>query len=152
MRRTGSGSSAFSEGWALYAEQVADEMGANGRDPLLKIGYLQSLLFRAARLVTDTGIHYKRWGRAQATRYMVDTFGNTSSRAQREVERYFTSPGQANSYKVGHTVWAKVRTEAKAKLGSRFDLKAYHDAVLLSGNMPLTVLERHVREWVASQG
>ena len=152
LRRTGYGSSAFSEGWALYAEQVADEIGANDKDPLLKIGYLQSLLFRAARLVTDTGIHYKRWGRAEATRYLVQTIGNTSSRAQREVERYFTSPGQANSYKIGHTVWAKVRTEAKAKLGSRFDLKAYHDAVLLSGNMPLTVLERHVREWVASQG
>ena len=152
LRRTGFGFSAFSEGWALYAEQLADEMGANDKDPLLKIGYLQSLLFRAARLVTDTGIHYKRWGRAQATRYMVDTFGNTPSRAQREVERYFASPGQANSYKVGHTVWAKVRADAKARLGAKFDLKAYHDAVLLSGAMPLTVLERHVAEWVATQG
>jgi uncharacterized protein (DUF885 family) len=101
--------------------------------------------------VTDTGIHYKRWGRAQATQYMVDTIGNTPARAQREVERYFSSPGQANSYKVGHTVWAKVREEAKKKLGARFDLKAYHDAVLLSGAMPLTVLERHVAEWVATQ-
>jgi uncharacterized protein (DUF885 family) len=150
LRRAGFGFSAFSEGWALYAEQLADEMGANDADPLLKIGYLQSLLFRAARLVTDTGIHYKRWGRAKATQYMVDTFGNTPSRAQREVERYFASPGQANSYKVGHTVWAKVRADAKAKLGPKFDLKAYHDAVLLSGAMPLTVLERHVGEWVAS--
>ena len=151
LRRAGFGFSAFSEGWALYAEQLADEMGFNARDPLLKIGYLQSLLFRAARLVTDTGIHYKRWGRAQATRYMVDTFGNTPSRAQREVERYFSSPGQANSYKVGHTVWAKVREDAKRKLGPKFDLKAYHDAVLLSGAMPLTVLESHVQAWVASQ-
>jgi uncharacterized protein (DUF885 family) len=151
LRRAGFGFSAFSEGWALYAEQLADEMGANDKDPLLKIGYLQSLLFRAARLVTDTGIHYKRWGRAQATQYMVDTFGNTSSRAQREVERYFSSPGQANSYKVGHTVWAKVRADAKKQLGPKFDLKAYHDAVLLSGAMPLTVLERHVGEWVAAQ-
>lgn len=151
LRRAGFGFSAFSEGWALYAEQLADEIGFNRSDPLLEAGYLQSLLFRAARLVTDTGIHYKRWGRAQATRYMVDTFGNTPSRAQREVERYFASPGQANSYKVGHTVWAKVREDAKAKLGPRFDLKAYHDAVLLSGSMPLTVLQNHVAEWVAAQ-
>ncbi|MBI1199817.1 MAG: DUF885 family protein [Phenylobacterium sp.] len=151
IRRAGFGFSAFSEGWALYAEQLADEIGANAGDPLLKVGYLQSLLFRAARLVTDTGIHYKRWGRDQATKYMVDTFGNTTARAQREVERYFSSPGQANSYKVGHTVWVKVRETAKAKLGAKFDLKAYHDAVLLSGPMPLTVLERHVDEWIATQ-
>jgi len=151
LRRAGFGFSAFSEGWALYSEQLADEMGAYEGDPLGRAGYLQSLLFRAARLVTDTGIHYKRWGRAQATRYMVDTIGNTPSRAQREVERYFASPGQANSYKVGHTVWVKVREEAKKKLGPKFDLKAYHDAVLLSGAMPLTVLERHVQEWVAKQ-
>jgi len=151
LRRAGFGFSAFSEGWALYAEQLADEIGAYDGDPLGQAGYLQSLLFRAARLVTDTGIHYKRWGRAKATQYMVDTIGNTTSRAQREVERYFSSPGQANSYKVGHTVWAKVREDAKKKLGAKFDLKAYHDAVLLSGAMPLTVLERHVQEWVASQ-
>lgn len=151
LRRYGFGFSAFSEGWALYAEQLAQEMGANDADPLGEAGYLQSLLFRAARLVTDTGIHAKRWTRAQATQYMVDTIGNTPSRAQREVERYFAGPGQANSYKVGHTVWAKVRAEAKAKLGPKFDLKAYHDAVLLSGAMPLTVLQRHVSEWVATQ-
>jgi uncharacterized protein (DUF885 family) len=151
LRRTGFGFSAFSEGWALYSEQLADEMGAYEGDPLGQAGYLQSLLFRAARLVTDTGIHAKRWSRAQATQYMVDTIGNTPSRAQREVERYFSSPGQANSYKVGHTVWAKVRDDAKAKLGPKFDLKAYHDAVLLSGAMPLTVLERHVQDWTAQQ-
>jgi uncharacterized protein (DUF885 family) len=145
------GFSAFSEGWALYAEQLADETGAYASDPLGRAGYLQSLLFRAARLVTDTGIHAKRWTRAQATQYMVDTIGNAPSRAQREVERYFASPGQANSYKVGHTVWVKVREDAKAKLGAKFDLRAYHDAVLLSGVMPLTVLERHVAEWVATQ-
>src|SRR6185369_10432811 len=139
LRRAGFGFSAFSEGWALYAEQLADEMGAYENDQLGQVGFLQSLLFRATRLVTDTGIHWKRWTRAQATQYMVDTIGNTPSRAQREVERYFASPGQANSYKVGHTVWVKVREDAKAKLGPKFDLKAYHDAVLLSGAMPLTV-------------
>ncbi|HZZ33067.1 MAG TPA: DUF885 family protein [Phenylobacterium sp.] len=151
IRRTGGGFSAFTEGWALYAEQLAQELGANDFDPLGEAGYLQSLLFRAARLVTDTGIHAKRWSREQATQYMVDTIGNTKTRAQREVERYFAGPGQANSYKVGHTVWVKVRDEAKAKLGPKFDLKAYHDAVLLSGAMPLTVLQRHVSEWIATQ-
>ncbi len=151
IRRTGGGFSAFTEGWALYAEQLAQELGANDFDPLGEAGYLQSLLFRAARLVTDTGIHAKRWTRDQATQYMVDTIGNTKTRAQREVERYFAGPGQANSYKVGHTVWVKVRDEAKARLGSKFDLKAYHDAVLLSGSMPLTVLQRHVSEWIATQ-
>ena len=151
LRRYGFGFSAFVEGWALYAEQLAQEMGANDADPWGEAGFLQSFLFRAARLVTDTGIHAKRWTRAQATQYMVDTIGNTSSRAQREVERYFAGPGQANSYKVGHTVWAKARDGAKARLGPKFDLKAYHDAVLLSGAMPLTVLERHVSEWVATQ-
>jgi uncharacterized protein (DUF885 family) len=151
LRRYGFGFSAFVEGWALYAEQLAQEMGANDADPWGEAGFLQSFLFRAARLVTDTGIHAKRWGRAQATQYMVDTIGNTPSRAQREVERYFAGPGQANSYKVGHTVWAKVRDDAKARLGPKFDLKAYHDAVLLSGAMPLTVLQRHASEWVATQ-
>jgi uncharacterized protein (DUF885 family) len=151
IRRTGGGFSAFVEGWALYAEQLAQELGANDFDPLGEAGYLQSLLFRAARLVTDTGIHAKRWTREQATQYMVDTIGNTKTRAQREVERYFAGPGQANSYKVGHTVWVKVRDEAKAKLGPKFDLKAYHDAVLLSGAMPLTVLQRRVSEWIATQ-
>jgi uncharacterized protein (DUF885 family) len=151
IRRTGGGFSAFTEGWALYAEQLAQELGANDFDPLGEAGYLQSLLFRAARLVTDTGIHAKRWSREQATMYMVDTIGNTKTRAQREVERYFAGPGQANSYKVGHTVWVKVRDEAKARLGRKFDLKAYHDAVLLSGAMPLTVLQRHVSEWIATQ-
>lgn len=151
LRRAGFGFSAFSEGWGLYAEQLADEMGAYRSDPLGQAGYLQSLLFRAARLVVDTGIHHKRWTREQATQYMVDTIGNTRSRSQREVERYFTSPGQACSYKVGHTMWVKVREDARAKLGGKFDLKAFHDATLLSGSMPLTVLERHVQEWVASR-
>lgn len=151
LRRAGFGFSAFSEGWGLYAEQLADEMGAYRSDPLGQAGYLQSLLFRAARLVVDTGIHHKRWTREQATQYMVDTIGNTRSRSQREVERYFTSPGQACSYKVGHTMWVKVREDARAKLGRKFDLKAFHDATLLSGSMPLTVLERHVQDWVASR-
>ena len=151
IRRTGGGFSAFSEGWALYAEQLADEIGVYQGDPLGQAGYLQSLLFRASRLVIDTGIHAKRWSREQATDYMVSVTGYPRSRAQREVERYCVSPGQACSYKVGHTVWNRVRDGAKAKLGARFDLKAWHDAALLSGSMPMTVLERHMSEWLATQ-
>lgn len=151
IRRTGGGFSAFSEGWALYAEQLADEIGVYQGDPLGQAGYLQSLLFRASRLVIDTGIHAKRWSRETATDYMVSVTGYPRSRAQREVERYCVSPGQACSYKVGHTVWVRLRSEAKAKLCARFDLKAWHDAALLSGSMPLTVLERHLAEWAAAQ-
>jgi len=151
IRRAGGGFSAFSEGWALYAEQLADEIGVYEGDPLGQAGYLQSLLFRASRLVIDTGIHAKGWSRDQATDYMVSVTGYPRSRAQREVERYCVSPGQACSYKVGHTVWNRVRDAAKAKLGTRFDLKAWHDAALLSGSMPMTVLERHMSEWLATQ-
>lgn len=151
IRRAGGGFSAFSEGWALYAEQLADEIGVYEGDPLGQAGYLQSLLFRASRLVIDTGIHAKGWSRDQATDYMVSVTGYPRSRAQREVERYCVSPGQACSYKVGHTVWNRVRDAAKAKLGARFDLKAWHDAALLSGSMPMTVLERHMSEWLATQ-
>jgi uncharacterized protein (DUF885 family) len=150
IRRTGGGFSAFSEGWALYAEQLADEMGVYKDDPYGQAGYLQSLLFRACRLVVDTGIHHKRWSRDKATDYMVSVTGYPRSRALREVERYCCSPGQATSYKVGHTVWDRLRTEAKTKLGPRFDLKAWHDAALLSGSMPLTVLERNLGEWATS--
>jgi uncharacterized protein (DUF885 family) len=150
IRRTGGGFSAFTEGWALYAEQLADEMGVYKGDPLGEAGYLQSLLFRACRLVVDTGLHHKRWSRDKATDYMVSVTGYPRSRALREVERYCCSPGQATSYKVGHTTWDRLRTEAKTRLGARFNLKAWHDAALLSGSMPLTVLEQNLAEWVTN--
>jgi uncharacterized protein (DUF885 family) len=151
LRRTGGALSACTEGWALYAEQLADEMGVYAGDRLGQAGYLQSLLFRASRLVIDTGLHHKRWSREQATRYMVEVTGYPVGRSQREVERYCVSPGQACSYKVGHTVWVRTREAAKARLGARFDLKAFHDAALLSGAMPLTVLEKHIGDWVETQ-
>ena len=138
---------AYTEGWALYAEQLADEMGVYEGDPLGRAGMLQSLLFRAARLVVDTGIHHKRWSREQATDYMVETIGFPRPRTQREIDRYCVSPGQACSYKVGHTMWDRIRGEAKAALGDRFDLREYHQ-ILLKGAMPLTVLERQVDKWV----
>lgn len=131
---------AYSEGWALYAEQLADELGGYA-DPLDRAGYLQSFLFRAARLVVDTGIHTRQWDREKATAYMVETTGFAQPRSQREVERYCTQPGQACSYKVGHMAWVRARDNAKKAMGDKFDLRYFHD-VLKSGAMPLTVMER----------
>jgi uncharacterized protein (DUF885 family) len=142
--------SAYSEGWALYAEQLADELGAYSTDPLGRAGFLQSFLFRAARLVVDTGLHSKRWSREQATDYLVNTTGFARPRSQREVERYCTQIGQACSYKVGHTAWVRARDEAKRTLGDRFDIKQFHE-ILREGAMPLSILERRIRERTAMQ-
>lgn len=135
---------AYLEGWALYAEQLADELGGYAT-PVERAGYLQSFLFRAARLVADTGIHTKRWSREQATDYFVQTVGFARPRAQREVERYCVMPGQACSYKIGHAAWLRARDNAKKIAGARFDLKHFHD-VLEAGAMPLSMLERIVEE------
>jgi uncharacterized protein (DUF885 family) len=137
--------SAYSEGWALYAEQLANELGVYDNDPLGRVGFLQSFLFRAARLVVDTGLHTKRWSREQATDYMVKTTGFARPRSQREVERYCTQIGQACSYKVGHTAWTRARDEAQKALGARFDLKQFHE-ILREGAMPLSILERRIKE------
>jgi uncharacterized protein (DUF885 family) len=141
--------SAYSEGWALYAEQLANELGAYDDDPLGRAGFLQSFLFRAARLVVDTGLHTKRWSREQATDYMVATTGFARPRSQREVERYCVLIGQACSYKVGHTAWTRARAEAQKALGPKFDIKQFHE-VLKEGAMPLSILERRIRERVAA--
>ncbi|MGE0178740.1 MAG: DUF885 family protein [Sphingomonas sp.] len=141
---------AYTEGWALYAETLADELGVYENNPLGRVGMLQSLLFRAVRLVVDTGIHYRRWTRSQATDYMVRTTGFPVPRTQREIDRYCVAPGQACSYKVGHTVWTRVRAEAERALGDRFDLRQFHQ-ILLKGALPLTILEREVSGWVESQ-
>jgi uncharacterized protein (DUF885 family) len=147
LRKIG-GLSAYSEGWALYAEQVADELG--GYKAIERAGYLQSFLFRAARLVVDTGLHTKQWSREKATDYMVATTGFARPRSQREVERYCTQIGQACSYKIGHIAWTRAREEAQKALGEKFDLKAFHE-VLKEGPMPLTILEKRIRERTAAQ-
>lgn len=142
--------SGYSEGWALYAEQLTDEMGLYDGDPLGRVGYLQSLLFRATRLVVDSGMHAKRWSREKATDYLIATTGIARGRSQGEIDRYTVWPGQACSYKIGHTVWTRLRDEAKARPG--FDLKQFHH-ILLQGAMPLTVLEQAVRQqWSGSSG
>ncbi len=145
IRKLG-GFSAYSEGWALYAEQVADELGAyTGID---RAGYLQSFLFRASRLVVDTGLHSKGWSREKAVDYMVGATGFARPRVLREVERYCTQMGQACSYKVGHMAWTRARADAEKTLGAKFDLKQFHE-VLKDGAMPLTILERRIKERTA---
>jgi uncharacterized protein (DUF885 family) len=146
LRKIG-GFSAYSEGWALYSEQLADELGAY--QGIEQAGYLQSFLFRAARLVIDTGIHSKRWSREKATDYMVATTGFARPRCQREVERYCTQMGQACSYKIGHIAWMRARDRAKAALGAKFGVKAFHE-VLKEGSMPLTILEKRIAERTAA--
>jgi len=135
---------AYLEGWALYAEQLADELGGYA-GPIERAGYLQSFLFRAARLVVDTGIHDQRWTRERATQYLVDTVGFAPGRSQREVERYCTMPGQACSYKIGHASWLRARAKAQEIAGDKFDLKRFHD-VLEAGAVPLVLLERLTEE------
>ena len=137
--------SGYSEGWALYSEQLADEMGMYEGNPLGQVGYLQSLLFRATRLVVDSGMHVKRWSREKATDYLIGITGIARGRSQGEIDRYTVWPGQACSYKIGHTVWARLRDEARQKAGANWDPKAFHK-ILTLGAMPLTVLEKVARE------
>ncbi|MCW3836734.1 DUF885 domain-containing protein [Sphingomonas canadensis] len=141
---------AYSEGWALYAEQLADELGAYADDPIARLGYLQSLSFRACRLVVDTGLHAKRWTREQAIQWFATTNGSTVEEVQGEVDRYCSWPGQACGYKVGHSEINRLRRHAQAELGGRYDFRAFNDALLLGGNVPMTVLgrviDRHIAE------
>jgi len=141
--------SAYSEGWALYAERFASEIGMYQDDPFGNIGRLEAELFRAARLVVDTGLHAQGWTRDQAITYMVTTTGMNTSEVITEVERYMGNPGQACAYKVGQLKILELRERAKAALGSKFNLKDFHAVVLENGGVPLTVLERLVDEWIA---
>jgi uncharacterized protein (DUF885 family) len=143
------GFSGYAEGWALYAEQLADEIGMYDDDPLGRIGYLKFQLFRANRCVVDTGIHHMKWSREQAIAYFVDQEGEAPGFATREVERYCATPGQACSYKIGHTVFIKARERAKAALGARFDIKDFHEAGLNCGRVPLEVLDGVFDRYIA---
>jgi len=143
--------SAYIEGWALYAEQLADEMGMYENDPFGRIGYLHDAMFRGVRLVVDTGMHAMKWSREQAIKYFTDTLGDPEASATTEVERYCVWPGQACSYMLGKLTILRLRDKAKQALGSKFDIKQFHDAVLLSGAVPLTVLETVVDNYVKSR-
>jgi len=142
---------AYSEGWALYAEQLADELDVYDGDPLGKLGYLQSLAFRACRLVVDTGIHSKRWSRDQAIEWFATTNGSTVIEVSAEVDRYCVWPGQACGYKVGHSQINRLRDQAQQQLGAHFDLRLFDDAIVRGGNVPLTLLPQVTDEYLARQ-
>ncbi|MBS0578144.1 MAG: DUF885 family protein [Proteobacteria bacterium] len=142
---------AYSEGWALYAEQLADELGVYDGDPLGKLGYLQSLAFRACRLVVDTGIHAKRWSRAKAIEWFATTNGSSVLEVTAEVDRYCVWPGQACGYKVGHTEINRLREHAQKALGAGYDLRLFDDAVVKGGNVPMTLLPHVIDRYLAAQ-
>ena len=141
------GFNAYQEGWGLYAEQLADEMGMYADDPAGRIGYLQSAAFRASRLVVDTGIHHLRWTREQAIRSMVEATGDQESNIVTEIERYCVWPGQACGYMVGRQAILRMREQARTALGDRFDIRGFHDTVLTNGATPLSVTEQLVQAW-----
>jgi uncharacterized protein (DUF885 family) len=139
---------AYAEGWALYAEQLAWEAGYE-KDPLDNLGRLQAELFRSVRLVVDTGLHSKRWTREQAIDYMMINTGMPEAAVIVEIERYLINPGQALAYKVGMIKILELRERAKTALGSKFDIREFHDEVVKNGAMPLAVLERIIDAYVA---
>ena len=135
---------AYSEGWALYAEQLVDELGVYDDFPVGRLGYLQSIAFRCCRLVVDTGLHAKRWTRQQGVDFFVQRNGSNPLEVASEVDRYCSWPGQACGYKVGHSDINRLRDKAKAELGPKYDLRAFDDAVVLGGNVPMDVLAKNV--------
>jgi uncharacterized protein (DUF885 family) len=144
-----SGFNAYVEGWALYAEQLADEIGLYDDDPLGRLGYLNEQRFRACRLVVDTGLHAKRWGREQAIDWLVKVTGYPRPAAQSEIDRYCAWPGQACGYKIGHTEINRLRDRAKTKLGPRYTLQDFDDVVVKTAGVPLTVLDGVVDRYIA---
>jgi uncharacterized protein (DUF885 family) len=149
IRKVG-GFTAYVEGWALYSEQLADEIGMYEGDPWGKIGQLHDSMFRGVRLVVDSGMHAMKWSREQAVKYYVDTLGDQEASAVTEIERYCVWPGQACSYMVGKLTILRLRDKAKAALGPKFDIHKFHDTVLLSGALPLAVLEKVIDDYIAA--
>jgi uncharacterized protein (DUF885 family) len=140
---------AYSEGWALYAEQLVDELGVYDDFPVGRLGYLQSIAFRCCRLVVDSGIHAKRWTRQQGVDFFVQRNGSNPLEVASEVDRYCSWPGQACGYKVGHSAINRLRDKAKAELGTKYDLRAFDDAVVLGGNVPMDVLASNIEDYIA---
>jgi uncharacterized protein (DUF885 family) len=140
---------AYSEGWALYAEQLADELGLYDDFEVGRLGYLQSIAFRACRLVVDTGIHAKRWTREEGVRFFVERNGSNPLEVASEVDRYCSWVGQACGYKVGHSEIVRQRGRAQTALGAKYDLRDFDDTVVLGGNVPLDVLAKNVDEYIA---
>lgn len=139
---------AYVEGWALYSEQLAWELGFYENDPFGNLGRLQAEMFRAVRLVVDTGIHYKKWTREEAIDYMVANTGMTTTEVTTEIERYIVMPGQACAYKIGMLKILELREKAKLALGENFHLREFHNVVLKNGAVPLDILEELVDEYI----
>jgi uncharacterized protein (DUF885 family) len=139
---------AYSEGWALYAQQLADELGLYDEFPAGRLGFLQGLSYRAARLVVDTGLHTKRWSRERALQYFHESTGRGLAESSNEIDRYCSWPGQACGYKVGHSEILRQRARAQAELGTAYDFKAFNDTVVLGGNVPLDVLAKNVDAYI----
>jgi uncharacterized protein (DUF885 family) len=150
FRRSGFGFTAFSEGWALYAETLGFDMGLYA-DPYSRYGHLQWQAFRAARLVVDTGLHSLGWSRQQAIDFMAERTGVNRAFVESEVDRYLSQPGQALAYTIGQLKIIELRDRARAKLGPRFDIRRFHNAVIDNGALPLSTLERLIDEWIAAQ-
>jgi uncharacterized protein (DUF885 family) len=142
---------AYGEGWGLYAEQLADEIGMYRDYQIGRLGMIQSFMYRAARLVTDSGMHAKGWSREQSIRFFMENVGLDELSSTSEIERYVVWPGQACSYKIGHNEIVRLREEARTRLGARFDLKGFHDAVLQNSDMPLEVLASVVADWTRAR-
>lgn len=149
FRRFG-GTTAFAEGWALYAESIGKEMGMFG-DPMQYYGRLSDEMLRAMRLVVDTGMHAKGWSRQRAIEYMTENSSMADTDIVSEVERYIAWPGQALAYKIGQRIISELRAEAEKTLGEKFDIKAFHREVLIDGAVPMDVLKVKIREWIATQ-
>jgi uncharacterized protein (DUF885 family) len=143
------GFNAFVEGWALYAEQLMDELGLYKDDPFGRVGYLQAQQFRACRLVVDTGLHSKGWTREQSIDFLVAQTGKGRGAMTSETDRYCVSPGQACGYKVGHNQIVASRDKARAAMGAKFDLAAFNDTVVQTGGVPLALLPGVVDRMVA---
>jgi uncharacterized protein (DUF885 family) len=141
---------AFGEGWATYAETLGPELGFY-KDAFSAFGHLNDELFRAARLVVDTGIHAMGWSRQQAIDYLNANTANAPADNEAEVDRYIAHPGQALGYKIGQLRIAALRERAQAALGERFDERRFHDAVLANGPLPLALLEREINRWITAQ-
>ena len=139
---------AYAEGWALYAEQLAWELGFYENNPFGNLGRLQAEMFRAVRLVVDTGIHYKKWTREEAIEYMIANSGMTTAEVVTEIERYIVMPGQACAYKIGMMKILELREKAKSKLGKQFKLKEFHNVVLKNGVVPLDILEEIINDYI----